>query len=42
MLLAVLGDTVRWYHWANLAGAGVLALGWVVLSARLFRRFGWQ
>jgi hypothetical protein len=42
MLQAVLGGTVRWYHWGNLAGAFVLALGWTVVATVLFRRRGWQ
>jgi hypothetical protein len=42
MLHAVLEDSLVWYHWANLAAAGVLAAGWASLAHYLFRRCGWQ
>jgi hypothetical protein len=42
MLHAVLGDSVHWYHWFNLAAAAALAVGWATLAAFLFRKRGWQ
>ena len=42
MLHAVLTDSVLWYHWAHLLGAGVLAFLWTAVAAVLFRRYGWQ
>jgi len=30
------------YHWWNLAGAVVLAVVWLTVAVRLFRRRGWQ
>jgi hypothetical protein len=42
MLHAALTDSVLWYHWGHLFGAGVLALLWAGLAAFLFRRHGWQ
>src|SRR5262249_24151811 len=42
MLHAALTDAVLWYHYAHLAGATVLAVGWTVAAGILFRRQGWQ
>jgi hypothetical protein len=42
MLHAALSQTVQWYHWASLAAAAVLAIGWNVIAVVLFRRCGWQ
>ncbi len=42
MLHAVLSNEVHWFHWLNLAGATVLALGWTGLATVLFRQRGWQ
>jgi hypothetical protein len=42
MLHAVLEDSLVWYHWGNLAAAGILAAGWTTLASYLFRRYGWQ
>jgi hypothetical protein len=42
VLHGALSNTVCWYHWGNLAGAYVLALGWVGTAVILFRRCGWQ
>ena len=39
---AALGDTVQWWHWFNLAAAGVLAVAWAILATSLFRQRGWQ
>ncbi len=39
---AALTNSVRWYHWGNLAGAAVLAVVWTCAAAFLFRRRGWQ
>jgi hypothetical protein len=39
---AALTGTVYWYHWANLAGAAVLAVLWAIMAGVLFRRRGWQ
>ena len=42
LLHAALTGSVLWYHWLHLAGATLLAIGWVALAAALFRRRGWQ
>ncbi len=42
MLHATLSHTVQWFHWANLVAAAILATGWAVLAALLFRQRGWQ
>jgi hypothetical protein len=42
MMHAALADSVRWYHWGNLAAAAVLAVLWAAAATVLFRRQGWQ
>ncbi len=42
LIHAALTGSVQPYHWANLAGGGVLAVGWMVLATWLFRKYGWQ
>lgn len=42
LIHAGLTGTVLWFHWGNLLGATVLAVGWAVVAAVLFRRRGWQ
>jgi hypothetical protein len=42
ILHAALTHHVYWFYWANLIAATVLALGWTVLAAILFRKRGWQ
>jgi hypothetical protein len=39
---AALTGHIMWYHWANLAAATILAIGWVVTAGLLFRKRGWQ
>jgi hypothetical protein len=42
ILQAAVANTVVWYHWLHLVGAGALALCWSGLATFLFRRQGWQ
>lgn len=42
MLHAALEESLVWYHWGNLAAAGLLAAGWATLASYLFRHYGWQ
>lgn len=42
MMHAALTDSVLWYHWGHLVGAGMLSVAWILVATVLFRRYGWQ
>jgi hypothetical protein len=42
LINAALNGSLEWIHWLNLAASALLAIGWAVLAAVLFRRRGWQ
>ncbi len=42
MMNAALAGTVRFESWVALGASSVLATGWLVAAAHLFRRYGWQ
>lgn len=42
MFLALLTNSLEWYHWWHLAGAGFLAVIWCLVAMDQFRRRGWQ
>ncbi|MCE9564391.1 MAG: ABC transporter permease [Planctomycetes bacterium] len=42
ILHAAINGRVERYHWGNLIGSAVLAVVWLTVAVRMFRRRGWQ